>query len=104
MRKHQERPFNTRRLELGLGLEEDLVGVELDRMRCERKGKSNGRQVVEPKRGTEGKIGCGQAVAEAMSAQPAINSAWKVPSAEGALRALIRALVIEGKKIWKNVF
>ena len=77
------------------------MGVELDRMRCERKGKSNGRQVVEPKRGTEGKIGCGQAVAQAMwSAQPAINSARKVPSAEGALRAL----VIEGKKIWKNVF
>ena len=60
MRKRRERPFDTRRLELGLGLEEDLVGVELDRMRCERKGKSNGRQVVEPKRGTEGKIGCGR--------------------------------------------
>ena len=37
-------------------------------------------------------------------AQPAINSARKAPSAEGALRALIRALAIEGRNMWKNVF
>ena len=49
----------------------------------------------------KGMMGCGTGY---VAAQPAINSARKVPSAEGAPRALIRALVIEGKKIWKNVF
>ena len=33
-----------------------------------------------------------------------INSARKMPSAEGALRKLARALVIERKKIRKDVF
>ena len=37
-------------------------------------------------------------------AQPTINSARKVTSAEGALHALIRALAIEGRNMWKNVF
>ena len=54
--------------------------------------------VAERKRGMEGS-GEGD-----VAAQPAINSARKVPSAEGALSALIRALVSEKKKIWKNVF
>ena len=34
-----------------------------------------------------------------VAAQPPINSARKMPSAEGALRKLARALVIERKKI-----
>ena len=43
-------------------------------------------------------------VAEAMwRAQPLINNARKMPSAEGVLRALARALVLEGGEIYKNV-
>jgi len=37
-------------------------------------------------------------------AQPPINSAQKMLSAEGVLCKLAHALIIDGKKIWKNVF
>ena len=37
------RSFDTRRLERGLDLEEDLVGVDLNRMSCGQKGDSKGR-------------------------------------------------------------
>ena len=39
-----------------------------------------------------------------VAAEPPINSTRKMPSAEGALRKLACALVIERKKIWKEVF
>ena len=38
-------------------------------------------------------------VAEVWRGQPFINNARKMPSAEGVLRALARALVLEGGKI-----
>ena len=42
-----------------------------------------------------------ECVAEAMwRGQPLMDNARKMPSAEGVLRAL----VLEGGKIWKNVF
>ena len=48
----------------------------------------------EQKCGMKGMMGCGSNVA----AQPAINMARKVPSADGVLHALICTLGIEGKK------
>ena len=38
-----------------------------------------------------------------VAAQSPINSARKMPSAERAMRAPARVLVIERKEIWKNV-
>ena len=38
-----------------------------------------------------------------VATQPPINSSRKMPSAEGAMRAPARILVIERKEIWKNV-
>ena len=44
-------------------------------------------------------------VAEVMwRAQSLINNARKMPSAEGVLRALARALVLEGGEIYKNLY
>ena len=49
----------------------------------------------------EGMMGCGRGM---WRAQPLINNARKMPSAEGVLHALARALILEGGKIGKNVF
>ena len=87
-----------------LALDQHRVDCPAEGRVVEREGElSSGRvscrmegSVVKRKRGMEDMMGCESDVA----AQPAINSARKVPSAEGALRAL----GIEGKKIWKDVF
>ena len=65
----------------------------------ERKGSC--RKEAWNQRGMEGMMGGGRGM---WRAQPLINNARKMPSAEGVLHALARALVLEGGKIGKNVF
>ena len=49
----------------------------------------------------EGMMGCGRGM---WRAQPLINNGQKMPSAEGVVHTLARALVLEGGKMGKNVF
>ena len=52
----------------------------------------------------EGQIDCGmEGMMVSQSRGGCSDSAQKMPSTEGALRAPSRALVIEEKKNWKNV-
>ena len=87
----------------GCGWQMHLVGVALDRCRTE--GRMERQRVdVLVDCWVEGMMEWWGGRDADAAAQPPINNARKMPSAEGTLDALARALVIEAKKLWKNVF